>query len=149
MYNEAMKERFKGVPATYVFLLKDDEILLMRRYNTGYEDGKYCLPAGHVEEGETPLQGIIREAREEVGVTLQEEDLQFSVSMYRKGPNDTRIEFFYLATQWEGEPINAEPNKCDEVTWFPLSDLPENTIEYIRAAIEAYRTGTIYLEFGW
>lgn len=41
-----MKERHKVVPAVYLFLIKDEKILLGRRCNTSYMDGKYMVPRG-------------------------------------------------------------------------------------------------------
>jgi len=50
---------------------------------------------------------------------------------------------------WNGEPINAEPEKCDELRWVDLDVLPEKTIPYIRRAIENYKAGISFEEFGW
>jgi len=66
-----IKERYKITPASYLVLIEDNKILLQRRFNTGYEDGKYSLVAGHVDEGETFTEAIIREVKEEAGITLQ------------------------------------------------------------------------------
>lgn len=52
------KERPKAVPAVYLFMRNGNEILLMRRQNTGYFDGWYSVPSGHVEVGELPLQAL-------------------------------------------------------------------------------------------
>ncbi len=41
-------ERFTVPVSVHVFLTKDDDILLLRRCNTGYEDGNYSVPAGHL-----------------------------------------------------------------------------------------------------
>ena len=53
---------------TGVFLIKDDKFLLGRRIDpTGYGDGRFSLPGGHVEFGETLEQGAMREVFEETG----------------------------------------------------------------------------------
>lgn len=136
------------IASGYVFFIRDTKILLARRCNTGYEDGNYGLPAGHVEDSETIRQGTIREITEEVGVDFSESDVELVHVMHRK-QNDIRMDFFFLAKQWTKEPQNMEPDKCDDLQWFALDNLPENTIPYIRQAIENYRNKILYDEFGW
>ena len=77
------KERNKAVPAVYLVLKKGDEILLMRRQGSGYYDGWYSVPAGHVEEGELPLEGLIRETTEELGIDLNPKYIHLVHTMYR------------------------------------------------------------------
>ncbi|NQY54774.1 MAG: NUDIX domain-containing protein, partial [Campylobacteraceae bacterium] len=60
-----------NIPASYLILIRQNKILLLRRHNTGYQDGQYSTIAGHVEEGESFSQCIIREAKEEAGITLK------------------------------------------------------------------------------
>ncbi len=141
-----MRSRFPI--AVHLFFLEDDQILLLRRFNTGYEDGKYSIVAGHLEAGETVTQAAAREAQEEAGVLIRPEDVQVVHVMNRKS-NDERVDFFVLIKAWEGEIQNAEPDKCDDLAWFPLADLPDNMIPYVRFAIGNYQEGLLYSEFGW
>jgi 8-oxo-dGTP diphosphatase len=134
--------------AVHIFFLRASQILLLHRFNTGYEDGKYSLVAGHLEAGETVTQGAIREAREEVGVFLDPQDLQFVHVMNRRS-EDEWIYFFVVARRWAGEITNTEPHKCDHLAWFPLESLPQNTMPYVKFAIEKYQEGSYYSEFGW
>ena len=68
-------ERFKMRVAVHIILEHNNEFLLLRKYNTGYEDGKYCFPGGHVEKGEPIHKAMIREAREEIGIEIKDENL--------------------------------------------------------------------------
>ena len=131
-----------------MFFFRDQEVLLLRRYNTGYEDGKYSLVAGHIDAGETVTQAAIREANEEAGVRLLPDDLRVAHVMNRKS-NDERIDFFIEVRHWDGEISNREPEKCDHLAWFPLTALPDNMIPYVRAALERCQQGLNYSEFGW
>jgi len=69
-----MHQRHSIISAAYLLFFKENRVLLLRRLNTGYQDGSYSVPAGHVEEGESLLRCLIREAKEEVGLSLAAED---------------------------------------------------------------------------
>lgn len=142
------KKRFTMPVAVHLFLLKGNEVLLLRRYNTGYEDGKYSVPAGHMDGNEEVKHAAIREAREECGIDLAEEDLQVAGVMHRRS-SDERIDFFLVASNWSGEITNTEPDKCDELIWVDMRRLPENMIPYVRQAITNYRDGKWFDSFGW
>ena len=143
-----MKERFRIIPTSHLILVKDGKILLSRRFNTGYEDGKYSVVAGHLDGNETFRQAMIREAREEAGISIASKDLEIVHVMHRKS-NDERIDFFLMPTKWRGQPKIMEPQRCDEMRWFNLKRLPKNTIPYVRQAVEMVRKKTFYSEHGW
>ena len=89
-----MKERFKIIPTSHLFLIKNNKILLLRRFNTGYEDGNYSVVAGHLDRNETFAQAMTREAKEEAGIDIKPGDLEVVHVMHRKQPNEERIDFF-------------------------------------------------------
>jgi 8-oxo-dGTP pyrophosphatase MutT (NUDIX family) len=134
--------------AVHLFFLRDKQILLLRRFNTGYEDGNYSVVAGHVDAGESVMQAAIREAREEVGIILEPADIQIVHVMNRKS-DDERIDFFMAVRHWVGEITNNEPQKCDELSWATMDSLPYNIIPYVKYGLEKYQAGVFYSEFGW
>jgi 8-oxo-dGTP diphosphatase len=140
--------RNKFPVAVHLFFLRETQILLLRRFDTGYEDGNYSVVAGHVEAGENVTQAAVREANEEVGVVLNPTDLQVVHVMHRKS-EDERIDFFMAVRHWAGDVTNHEPQKCDELSWVNIDSLPHNTISYVKCAIENYQAGVYYSEFGW
>jgi len=142
------KDRFKLIASVYVLFVKDGKILMLRRANTGYMDGSYSLVAGHADGNEPLTAATAREAKEESGVTIAPADLRLAVTMHRIA-DDERLDFFFAPAAWTGEPQNMEPGKCDDLSWFPLDALPDNTIPYIREAIRCYREGMGYSEWGW
>lgn len=145
-------KRHTNIPASYLTLLKDNKILLLRRFNTGYKDGFYSMVAGHVELGETFTQCVIREAREEAGIIVKQENLKVIHVMHRSSDftkNDERVDVFFVVDDWDGEIENMEPHKCDDLSWFDLDDLPENIIPYIKQAIGGIRNSLYYSEHGW
>jgi len=121
---------------------------LLRRYNTGYQDGNYSVVAGHLNGNERIAAAAIREAREEVGVEIQPKDLEVVGVMHRLS-DDERIDFFLAASSWSGQVRNQEPHKCDRLIWSDLDDLPENVIPYVRRALDNYRSGRWFDSFGW
>ena len=142
-----VKKHFKLTSAVYAIFTQREDILLLRRSNTGYEDGKYSLVAGHLDGGEFPTDAMIREAREEAGVTLHTEDLRCVHVMHRLIEGDERMDLFFEVIQWEGTVQNAEPHKCSDLRWFPINDLPSNTIPYICSAIAHYKNKIFFSEF--
>jgi 8-oxo-dGTP diphosphatase len=129
----------------------DGRILLLRRANTGYGDGMFHLPSGHLEAGESAVEGIIREAREEIGITVTPLSLQFVHVMHRASDSNDqdRMGLFFETTTWTGEPFNAEPDKCSELLWADPTDLPRDTIAYPAAGIAHAADGTTFSVYGW
>jgi 8-oxo-dGTP diphosphatase len=149
-------DRFRVVPASYVFLLRagdsGDEVLLQLRQHTGYMDDHWAAAAaGHVERGETAYDAAHREAREEIGV--EGLALEFLTSMQRTqhaDPIDERVDFFFSARAWSGEPRIVEPAKCAALEWFPLTALPEPVVPHERVVLDGLGTGLAsYTTFGF
>lgn len=140
--------RAKFPVTVHLFLFRRDQILLLRRYQTGYKDGQYSVPAGHLDGEETVRMAGVREAREEIGVRIESADMVFA-GVFHRHEDDERVDFFVKVRNWDGEPVNAEPGKCDELRWADLDCLPENTVPYVRRAIENFRAGIPFEEFGW
>ena len=132
----------------HLFFFRENRVLLLRRFNTGYADGQYSVPAGHLDGNETVIAAAAREAQEEVGILLGAENIQYSSVMHRLD-GDERVDFFVLVDKWDGEPINAESDKCDEIRWTDVNHLPDNTIPYIRRALGNHGAGIKFDEFGW
>ncbi|MEV6288450.1 NUDIX domain-containing protein [Kribbella sp. NPDC051770] len=140
-------ERFRVVPAAYVVLRRGDEVLMLLRANTGYMDGFWAVPAGHVEQGESVLAAARREVLEEVGVEIAPEDLVPLTAMHRTGGNgewiDERVDFFFTTTRWTGEPRSMEPGKADGLAWYPLDQLPDPVVPHEARVLEGVRKGNL------
>src|SRR5690606_34550181 len=113
--------------AAYLLLEKDGKFLFLKRQNTGYRDGDYGMPSGHLEDDESLDECIKREAKEEIGIDVK--DVQLLVVVHT---HDDYLDFMFLAKEWEGEISNCEPEKCAEMVWFSLTDLPENVTPEIK-----------------
>jgi ADP-ribose pyrophosphatase YjhB (NUDIX family) len=139
-----MRARF---PVTvHLLFFRNNQILLLRRFQTGYRDGEYSVPAGHLDGNESVMAAAAREAREETGVRIEADDLSFSSVMHRI-EDEERVDFFVRVARWTGEPVNTEPEKCDELRWADLNSLPENTVPYVRRAIQNHLNGIVFDEY--
>lgn len=147
---------FVLVPASYVYLLRGSEdhteVLLQLRGATGYMEHHWAAAAaGHVERGETAYAAAQREAAEELGIA--EVDLTFTTSMHRTrrgDPIDERIDFFFTARDWSGEPRIMEPRKCLELRWCALTNLPDPVVPHERRVLEELSAGLPpYLSHGF
>lgn len=140
--------RFRIIAEAHLILIRDRQILMLQRANTGYEDGNYSVVAGHFDGGESGRAAMVREAAEEAGLVLREDDLKLFHVCHRQS-DEERVSFFYQAAHWAGEPRNLEPHKCSDLSWFGIDALPVNTVPYVRQAIELGLAGVRYSELGW
>ena len=136
---------FALVPAAYLLMLRHvreggrrrTRVLLQLRRNTGYMDGHWACG----EAGESVVQAVVREAAEEVGVGVAPGDLRPLTVVHRS--NDVggaaleqRVDFFFTARRWSGEPAAAEPERNAGLRWFALDELPERVPPHERAVMD-------------
>lgn len=140
--------RFTLPVVAHVFLLRAGSVLLARRCDTGFEDGKYGPVGGHLDGGEPATAAAARECREEVGITLDPVDLRFLGVVHYASPEGEGVDVYFSCTRWIGEPRPVAD--CDELLWCPPDTLPEATIPFVRRAIEYHLLGgNPFDEDGW
>lgn len=146
-----MTSRHTVVAAAHVLLVRDSQLLMLRRAGTGWCDGQWSVPAGHVEPRETVVAAAAREAAEETGLILDPARLRIAHVMHRAADDSggERIDFFFTVSDWAGEPVNAEPGKCDRMGWADPGRLRSQVVPYVAAAVGAWLAGGLYSEFGW
>ena len=143
-----MSERFLSRIGVDLFLEKENEtvgskeVLFLKRAGTGYYDGYYDLPGGHLEQGEDIFDGMIREAKEEIGITIKRENLEILhiYHKYKKG----MLKFVFKANKYEGEAINAEPESSEKIEWIEIDNLPENIVPSISIEIKNIKNDVFY-----
>lgn len=143
-----MKKRNKLPISVQLILENEDKILLMKRKNTGYEDGKYSLPGGHVEPNEEIRKALVREAQEEIGIHIDVKDVEFYKVMNRKVNTEQEyVDFIFKANHWTGNVTNEEKDKCEEIIWVNKEEIPENTLNFIPQILK--NNESTYLPFNW
>lgn len=133
-----MADRLKMVVGVHLILRSGTKVLLARRYNTGWGDGDYNLPCGHLDAGEEAVTGLRREAWEEIGV--RPGALSFVGATHWQS-NKQSVNLFFECRKWRGKPENREPDKCDDLRWFDLSKLPRRIVPQSRLVLQACRRG--------
>lgn len=143
-----MAKLIHSVPVDVHLVLKqENNVLLARRFNTGYADGQYALVSGKHEAKESITSSIIREAKEEVGIDLKPEWLKMNCVMHVNLEFSERIAFFFTAFRWGGSITNCEPHKCDDVRFFSLDELPQNLVPYVKEGIFSSLNQNHFVEF--
>ena len=148
------KQRFKLKVGVFVVLEEEGKVLLLRRFQTGISDGKYVLPMGG-HDGKEPLtSALIREAKEEINIDLNYDDVSVCHVMHRfhpmpEGLSFEQIDVFFKVKSYQGSITNNEPDHCDELAFFSIRDLPENIDPFIRYALQCIQKGEGFSEFGF
>jgi len=130
----------------HLILRAEWKVLLARRFLTRDERGNYGLIFTDLESGETLTEALIREAREGIGILVDPKDLRLAHVMHRQVEN--ALDCFFLAKSWSGEPLNLDPEKYDDLSWYELGRLPESMVRYVKIALMYARDDVPYSEFG-
>lgn len=112
----------RKIETTLLLMIKDGKILLGEK-KKGFGKGKLNGPGGKIEPGETPEQGMIRETREEVGITPTKYKEMGTVEFveWYKGKEQNVIFYLYVATEYEGKLKESDELKP---YWFDLDNIP-------------------------
>ncbi|HVV66919.1 MAG TPA: NUDIX domain-containing protein [Candidatus Saccharimonadales bacterium] len=141
-------------PAAYGIVIKDKKALLLKQYN-GYD-----LPGGGIDLGETPVEAVIREVKEESGLTVAKPilvDVQssFFKRSYAEGNCVESISIYYACEYVSGDINNSghdehEQQYAEGCVWVSVDELDDITVaastdwrELIKKVVKAGRGGTI------
>lgn len=142
-----MPQKQEARTAINALIIKDNKVLLLKRQNTGYCDGLYGVPAGHIDDLELGTAAMIRELKEEINLDITVDNLEQICTFHKINPPRVYVHYIFKVTNFNESQIkNMEPHKCSELKWFDMDSLPENIVIYIRNAIDAYKSGVHYLE---
>lgn len=130
-----------------IILKKNNHVLLVKRTNTDWASGYWNFPGGLFEENETLVAAAAREAHEEVGVAINQNDLQLiHVMQTRKTATHNKeiLGFYFLASKWSGTEVNNEPHRHSEIGWFEIDNLPKQITEHAQQALHGLLKNIFY-----
>ncbi|WP_369184536.1 NUDIX domain-containing protein [Streptomyces sp. Y1] len=135
----------------HLVVIENGRVLLGQRANTTYAEGHWHTPAGHLEAGESVLAGMAREADEELGITIREEDLDLVHTLHHLDADDGagRLQLFFTPCAYTGKITNREPDKCAALRFWPLDGLPEPIVGYTADALARITAGRPLSVVGW
>jgi 8-oxo-dGTP diphosphatase len=137
-----VRHHYQAVVDVYLLLMRDRQVLLGRRENTGYGDGAYEPPSCRLDERETVVEAAIRLAAAQAGIDLEPSHVSLAHVMHDVS-GAGRIAFFLIADGWDGTPDGPGGSYCD-FAWFDLDDLPANMIDRARVALRSCAAGTAF-----
>lgn len=147
-------DHFQVIPAAYLLLLRgagtETEVLLqLRGPGASYMSGHWASgAAGHIEYAESVAAAAAREAHEELGIEVDPDDVEPFCAVQRTEPGnpdpvEQRVDFFTTCHSWSGEPTIREPEKCLELRWCRLGELPAPVVPHERHVLQLLARGAV------
>ncbi len=135
-----------------LLLLQDDKLLLQLRSTKDELNLLHAPIAGKVDQFESPSQAVIREAYEEAGILIDPANMSLACTVHwsKRSYKDhfiDVIEFYYVATSYEGTPQVMEPDKALSVGFYNIDQLPDTIVASIPKVLEAIKLGKTMLEW--
>lgn len=135
------------VPVGINALIINDKNQILLGLRAGHRGGAgtWGLIGGKARTGEPIEHTCIREIKEEVGLTVKEEDLQV-INMFttQSTPNYLFFQIGVIVKKYKGTPKNMEPDRCDEIRFFDLDKLPEDLFLGTKGNIELFLKSEFY-----
>lgn len=129
------KSLFKS--AVHMIIMNDNKILIQKRKGTKLWNNYYALPAGHIDVGENQYEALVREAKEELDIIIDINDIVNCYVVLRNNYFkiddkllEPYIDFYFEINKYKGIPKIVELDKCDELIWADIKDLPYPFINY-------------------
>ncbi len=147
-------KRFEAPAGIVLMLLRKvngrSQVLLQKRKNTGFADGFWDFScSGHIEKDESMSDAVLRECREELGIELKKQDIRHFCFIHKKDTDCIYYYGYFVCENFDGTPEIMEPEKCSQLLWADMDNLPDKVIPDRIAALKAFNEGIHYLEYGW
>ena len=139
------------VGAASILINSENELLLLkRREDASHGQGTWCMPGGWVDFHENPSDTAIRELEEETGL-ISVADPEFAGITHDVHPEDFSVVCIFFEFQWGhvenlGREFNVEPDKHDDITWWPIPDLRHSVMNGTDNLFGATKSALITLD---
>lgn len=122
---------FASIGPRAIIINEKNEILLVKHtYQTDWH-----IPGGGIKTGESTLQALVRELKEEVGLIIQSNPKLFGI-YYNDYMRINDYPVIYIVKDFILESSNSPEIKC--MQWFSFSDIPEDTSPGTKRRIKEY-----------
>ncbi|MCP4646878.1 MAG: NUDIX hydrolase [bacterium] len=112
--------------AADALIVNEGKLVLVKRGNAPFE-GKWAIPGGFVDSGESVEEACVREAKEETGLKVRVKELVGVFSNPGRDPRGT-VGIAFLCEVIDGELRGGDDAK--EAKWFSLDGLPELAFDH-------------------
>lgn len=131
-------EREYFLSSVYIIIRNNNnEILLQRRQGTKLWCGFLALPAGHIDKGENAYEALKREALEELDIKIDINDIIDTFVVNRKNEKiDSYFDIYFEIGSYTGDIKINETDKCSELVWCDIDNLPIDMITFEKEAIK-------------
>lgn len=100
-----------------------------------------------MEERESILNAVIREAKEEADIDIEAKNLSILTCLHRlSGPEREYLDFFVGCSKFKGTITNKEPRKCADLNFYPMDALPPNVAPFVSLALKNALNGISFHE---
>ena len=145
-------EKEKFLSSIYLIIKNENgEILLQRRQGTKLWPGFLALPAGHIDEGENAYEAVVREAKEELGIDISINNIVDTFVVNRRNKSlMPYFDIYFEINGYIGDIKIIEPEKCRELVWADINNLPLDMIDFeieaIKNNMEGIKFSVIYTD---
>ncbi len=116
-----------GVGVGAILVDPDGKVFLSRRgQNSKNEKGLWEFPGGAVEFGEKMADALQREMAEEYGIEIEVGDLLDIIDHILPAEGQHWVSPTFICRIKSGEPKILEPEKCSQIGWFDVGEIPDN-----------------------
>lgn len=133
--------------AVVSIIIKNEKILLLKRKNTPWMNWYWWLPWWRLDLWESMIKWAIRELKEEIWINVLDLDISYKSIIQHKNNRWERIYFIIKVDKFFWEVKNMEKDKCEEVKWFSLNNLPKNITPQVQICLENVINNIYYSEY--
>lgn len=106
-------------------VIHENKVLLVKP-NYGFSRGKWVIPGGLVECGETLQEAVVREIKEETNLEVEPIGIVSIRAMVRKSDNLTDVYCIFLCKASSSAPLSVQQSELSDARWFSLNGIETN-----------------------